>query len=156
MAYHIRTTPKERINISAAEMVFGHPLVVPGEFFSCYTNPTGPTHTDLQAARWVARQFTPCLLTHPTHRDTHIPKFLQSTDYVFIREDLVKPALSPPYRGLYDIVQRSDKAYLLNIHRKQDWVTLDRLKPAYVEPMDYVTHTRAAGRPSKPPERLGL
>ena len=67
----------------------------------------------------------------------------------------MKPALSPPYRGPYRIVQRSDKAYLLNIHGKQDWVTLDRLKPAYVEPMDYVTHTRA-GRKSRPPDRLGL
>ena len=151
----LRTTPKEGINISAAEMVFGQPLVVPGEFFPCYTNPTDPTHTDLQAARWAARQFTPCLPTHPTHRDTYIPKSLQSTDYVFVRQDLVKPALSPPYRGPYRIVQRSDKAYLLDIHGKQDWVTLDRLKPAYVEPMDYVTHTRT-GRQSRPPHRLGL
>ena len=70
----LRTTPKEGINISAAEMVFGQPLVVPGEFFPCYTNPTDPTHTDLQAARWAARQFTPCLPTHPTHRDTYIPQ----------------------------------------------------------------------------------
>ena len=151
----LRTTPKEGINISAAEMVFGQPLVVPGEFFPCYTNPTDPTHTDLQAARWAARQFTPCLPTHPTHRDTYIPKSLQSTNYVFVRQDLVKPALSPPYRGPYRIVQRSDKAYLLNIHGKQDWVTLDRLKPAHVEPMDYVTHTRT-GRQSRPPHRLGL
>ena len=151
----LRTTPKEGINISAAEMVFGQPLVVPGEFFPCFTNPTDPTHTDLQAARWAARQFTPCLPTHPTHRDTYIPKSLQSTDYVFVRQDLVKPALSPPYRGPYRIVQRSDKAYLLNIQGKQDWVTLDRLKPAYVEPMEYVSHTRA-GRKSRPPDRLGL
>ena len=74
---------------------------------------------------------------------------------MFVRQDLVKPAPSPPYRGPYRIVQRNDKAYLLNIHGKQDWVTLDRLKPSYVEPMDYVTHTRA-GRPSRPPDRLGL
>ena len=93
--------------------------------------------------------------THPTQRDTYIPKYLQSTDYLFVRQDLVNPALSPPYRGSYHIVQRSDKAYLLNIHGKQDWGTLDRLKPAYVEPMDYVTHTRA-GRQSRPPQRLGL
>ena len=151
----IRTTPKEGINISAAEMVFGQLLVVPGEFFPCYINPTGPTHTDLQAARWVARQFAPCLTTRPTHRDTYTPKSLKSTDCVFVRLDLVKPALSPHYRGPHHIVQLSDKAYLLNIYGKQDWVTLDKLKPAYVEQMDYVTLTRA-GRPSRPPERLGL
>ena len=34
-------------------------------------------------------------------------------------------------------------------------ITLDRLKPAYLEPMDYVTHTRT-GRQSRPPHRLGL
>ena len=126
----VRTTPKEEINISEAEMVFGQPLVVPGEFSPCYTNPTDSTHINLRAARWAARQFTPCLPTYPTYIDTYIPKFLQSTDYVFIRQDLVKPTLSPHYRGLYHIVQRSDKAYLLNIHGKQHWVTLDRLKPA--------------------------
>ena len=69
----LRTTPKEGINISAAEMVFGQPLVVPGEFFPCYTNPTDPTHTDLQAARWAARQFTPCLVsTHTPYPQRHL------------------------------------------------------------------------------------
>ena len=33
---------------------------------------------------------------HCLYRDTYIPKSLQPTDYVFVRQDLVKPALSPP------------------------------------------------------------
>ena len=112
----LRTTPKEGINISAAKMVFDQPLVVPGEFFPCtLTLRTTPTQTCRQLDGLHASSphaYPHTLLTHPTHRDTYIPKSLQSTDYVFVRWDLVKPALSPPYRGPYHIVQRSDNAYI--------------------------------------------
>ena len=48
-------------------------------------------------------------------------KSLQTTDYVFRRQDLVKPALSITYRGPYRILKHSEKAHImLDKHRKQD------------------------------------
>ena len=150
----IRTTPKEGLHVSAAEMGYGQALVVPGEFF-----PSGGSgmqqNAELQAARWSAQQFSPCHPTRHNQRDSHIPPELLTSDYVFIRQDLVKPALSPPYKGPYHILQRSEKAYQIDISGRTDWVSIDRLKPAYIEPASFDTYTRS-GRKSAPPNRLGL
>ena len=150
----IRTTPKEGLHVSAAEMVYGQALVVPGEFFS--SGGSGmQQNAELQAARWSAQQFSPCHPTRHNQRDSHIPPELLTSDYVFIRQDLVKPALSPPYKGPYHILQRSEKAYQIDISGRTDWVSIDRLKPAYIEPASFDTYTRS-GRKSAPPNRLGL
>ena len=94
--------------------------------------------------------------THAPYSQRHLhPQILTINGLRVCKTGSSETGTSPPYRGPYRIVQRSDKANLLNTHGKQDWVTLDRLKPAYVKPMDYVTHTRA-GRQSRPPDRLGL
>ena len=150
----IRTTPKEGLHVSAAEIVYGQALVVPGEFF-----PSGGSgmqqNAELQAARWSAQQFSPCHPTRHNQRDSHIPPELFTSDYVFIRQDLVKPALSPPYKGPYHILQRSEKAYQIGISGRTDWVSIDRLKPAYIEPASFDTYTRS-GRKSAPTNRLGL
>ena len=69
------------------------------------------------------------------------PNSLQTTDHVFIRRDLAKPAPSPPYRGSTRILERSDTAYMLDKHSKQECVSLYRLKSAYCETVDYATHT---------------
>ena len=151
----IRTMPKEGLDVSTAEMVYGQPLVVPGEFFPPQTVNTTSQDIELQAARWAAKQFAPCNPTRHNQRESYIPPGLLTSDYVFIRQDLVKPALSSPYRGPYKIIKRRNKAYQLNISGRIDWVSIDRLKPAYMEPASFDTYTRS-GRKSSLPDRLGL
>ena len=149
----IRTMPKEGLHVSTAEMVYGQALVVPGEFFPQHNTDT--PSAELQAARWSAQQFSPCHPTRHNQRDSYIPRGLLTSDYVFIRQDLVKPPLSPPYKGPYRILQRSDKAYQLDVSGRTDWVSTDRLKPAYVEPASFDTYTRS-GRKSASPNRMDL
>ena len=151
----IRTMPKEGLDVSTAEMVYGQPLVVPGEFFPPQTVNTTSQDIELQAARWAAKQFAPCNPTRHNQRESYISPGLLTSDYVFIRQDLVKPALSSPYRGPYKIIKRRNKAYQLNISGRIDWVSIDRLKPAYMEPASFDTYTRS-GRKSSLPDRFGL
>ena len=151
----IRTMPKEGLDVSTAEMVYGQPLVVPGEFFPPQSVNTTSQDIELQAARWAAKQFAPCNSTRHNQRESYIPPGLPTSDYVFIRQDLVKPALSSPYRGPYKIIKRRNKAYQLDISGRIDWVSIDRLKPAYMEPASFDTYT-LSGRKSSLPDRLGL
>lgn len=161
-AYHLpwvllglRTMPKEGLGVSSAEMLYGQPLIVPGEFFPV-PEPNDTMHTaELQAARWSAQQFAPCKPTHNNRRESHIPPDLLTTTHVFIRQDLVKPALSPPYKGPYLVLSRNDKSYQLNINGRIDWVSIERLKPAYIEPQSFNTYTRY-GRKVCEPQRLVL
>ncbi|XP_068250855.1 uncharacterized protein [Palaemon carinicauda] len=88
----LSTTPKATLDISAAEMVYGDPLVVHAEFFSVrnllcqYPEPTShcgkiyPMPPDLQA---LAKQ--------------HAPTDLHSSTHVFLCNNTSKPPLTPPY-----------------------------------------------------------
>ncbi|XP_076029133.1 uncharacterized protein LOC143017980 [Oratosquilla oratoria] len=51
----LRTTPKEGLDVSPAEIVFGETLVVPGEFF-----PDVPRNNDISRLRSIVKEFAPC------------------------------------------------------------------------------------------------
>ena len=55
---------------------------------------------------------------------------------------------SPPYVGPYKVLQRKEKSFQLQVRNAKDWVSIDRLKPAYLLPDDQpdIQFSRA-GRP---------
>ena len=133
-------------------MVYGEPLIVPGEFFPVEPN---DAEYDIKRLRAIAGRFAPSVPTRSNHRDGYEPKTLRTCTHVFVRDTTVKPSLSPPYQGPYEVLQRREKTFLLLLGAKQDWVSIDRLKPAYTTAMDLDdrTYTRS-GRLSRPPDRL--
>ena len=64
----------------------------------------------------------------------HVCQDLCSSSHVFVRHDAVRKPLQPPYDGLFKMLQQTDKFFMLDINGKQDTVTLDRLKPAFLDP----------------------
>ena len=139
----LRTTPKEGIDVSAAEMVFGDPLVVPAEFF-----PGTPDSPDLSRLRALVGKHAPCPQTYKNTRATHVPASLSSATHVFVRVDKHRPPLSPPYSGPYKILRRKKKALLLQIKGAHDWVSIDRVKPAFLPAEDSPpVRLSRAGRP---------
>ena len=127
----LRTTPKDDSNVSVAEMVFGDPLIVPAEFFPC----TADT-PDLVRLRDIVGKHAPCKQTYQDARKTYVPPALASATHVFLRIDSHKPPLTPPYAGPYKILRRKAKTLLLAIKGTEDWVSIDRVKPAFLPPED--------------------
>ena len=66
----------------------------------------------------------------------HLPTSLASCKYIFVRNDAHRTPLTRPYRGPYLVVDRNPKAYRLRVSGRLDWVSIDRLKPAYLEDDD--------------------
>ncbi|XP_071511074.1 uncharacterized protein [Diadema antillarum] len=91
----IRTAVKTDIGCSAAELVYGTTLRLPGQ---CITK-HDQTTTDIDPS-----------------------------DYVQLR----KP-LQHPYRGPFLVIRRADKFFVSDYHGKHDTVSIDRLKPAFIE-----------------------
>ena len=90
----VRTSPKEGLHVSPAEMVFGETLVVPGEFFPI---PDKSAHHDhLARLRQIVGKYRPCVQTHKTLPPRHLPKSLHACQYVFIRKDAHRAPLTPP------------------------------------------------------------
>ncbi|XP_066950859.1 uncharacterized protein [Macrobrachium rosenbergii] len=64
---------------------------------------------------------------------TFTPPSLSSTTHVFVRDDAIHLPLSRPYRGPFRVLARNSKVFLLALHGKNDWVSVDRIKPALLE-----------------------
>ena len=103
----IRTTPKEDLGCSSSEMVYGTPLIVPGDFL-----PPGQAPPD-------AAQFLPRLretvrglaarppVPHGT-RTSSVPVTLANSGYVFVRRDSHRPSVTPPYEGPFKVLEHGD------------------------------------------------
>ncbi|UYV63696.1 hypothetical protein LAZ67_2005344 [Cordylochernes scorpioides] len=60
-------------------------------------------------------------------------KHLDTCSHVFIRKDFVKRALSPPYEGPFPVVSRSSKTFTVKINDQDKVISVNRLKPAFIE-----------------------
>ncbi|XP_064461935.1 uncharacterized protein LOC135372176 [Ornithodoros turicata] len=58
---------------------------------------------------------------------------LNTSTHVFLRHDAVRKPLSPHYNGPYRVLSRNSKTFTIDIAGQRQVVSLDRLKPAYLE-----------------------
>ncbi|XP_066978810.1 uncharacterized protein [Macrobrachium rosenbergii] len=107
----VRTAPKANGDTSPAEKVYGETLAVPREFFLLSAD-----GTDIPLPRTI----------------TYSPPALHFWAYVFVRVDAHLLPLTRPYRGSHRVIRWASKALLLDIHRREDWITINRLKPTFL------------------------
>ena len=69
----------------------------------------------------------------PAQQRVYINPNLSSSSHVFERHDAVKKPLQPPYDGPYKVLLRADKFFTLDINGRRDTVSINRLKPAYMD-----------------------
>nr|VZI32596.1 unnamed protein product [Spirometra erinaceieuropaei] len=128
----IRSTVKEGIQCTAAELVYGTPFRLPSEFVQpSTTNPNIPS-TFVQQLKQRMAQLRPTP-TRLTSKHVFVHEDLKSAPFVFVRHEAVRKSLCSPYDGPYKVLQRMDKYYVIQKADKTDTVSIDRLKPAYVE-----------------------
>jgi hypothetical protein len=63
----------------------------------------------------------------------YVPRSLHTAKFVFVRVDAVKKPLQPPYDGPYRVLSTSDKYFKVLVRGKPNTISVDRLKPAYIE-----------------------
>ena len=134
----IRTTLKQDLRCTTAEMVYGTTLRLPGEFFSNSTlhNESNPISYTTQLKTLMQKLRPP--FTRQQQQKSHINPDLHTSTFVFVRHDAVKKSLQPPYNGPFRVLKRHDKHYTLDIMGKEKVVSLDRLKPAYIEDVSII------------------
>ncbi|XP_066950823.1 uncharacterized protein [Macrobrachium rosenbergii] len=160
----LRTAPRADGTPSAAEKTYGESLIV-------LELVTEDRHNlSLQRLRDVVGKFAPCKCTYTNRSTIFTPPGLPSTTHVFVRDDAVRLPLTRPYWGPFRVLEWNNKAFLLALPGRNNWVSIDRLKPALLEEDTDVTtahplpsrpspqpgpHTwRPRGRPRKRPPHL--
>lgn len=132
----IRNTVKLDIGATPSELVYGTTLRLPADLVEQYT--TSPIALDASidyAARLKNKMQRIRFMQTSWHNksDTYIPKDLLTATHVFVRVDSVRKPLQFPYDGPYKVLQRADKYYKIEINGRSENISIDRLKPAYVE-----------------------
>lgn len=69
---------------------------------------------------------------HDPARCVFIPTQLDAVSHVFVRIDAQRALLQPRYEGPYALLQRRDKDYKLKLDNRTAWISVDRLKPAFI------------------------
>lgn len=126
-----RNTLKEDLGCSATEFVFSTPLSLPGQYFSPTTGPTWITPFIQELCQKMANlTYTP-----PWHRPTEIYILHQLQDYkfVFVRNDAIKWLLTLTYLGPFQVIDCSDKHLTIKQGDCTDTVSIDHVKPAFLE-----------------------
>ncbi|UYV78910.1 hypothetical protein LAZ67_17000240 [Cordylochernes scorpioides] len=128
----IRSSLREDLNTTTAELVYGKPLPLPGTFFEdpppSASSPTEPWLEDFKRAM---ASLKPEPSKPHGNRHVYVPKPLETCSHVYLRRDLILPPLAPPYDGPYEVLFRKPKIYKLKIKKRSTWVSIDRLKPAF-------------------------
>lgn len=126
----IRSAFKEDLKATSAELTYGVNLRLPGEFFvPAQVRDTSDFVTQL---RQRIRDVRPTPASRHGGRSTFVFKDLATCKYVFLRHDAIRRPLQPPYDGPYKVVRRNTKTFVINIQGKDETVSIDRLKPAFV------------------------
>jgi transposase InsO family protein len=156
----LRAAPKEDSGISSAQVVYGSPLVLPGELHDMQLSwhdhaleqGHGVVHDSFMANLGTAlRDNIVPMLTRPlsdAQKADSVPAALRGADYVYVRRDGHVPALGDLYVGPYHVLHRGPKAFRLRVGLREEVISVDRLKACLaVNPIPGVPAAR--GRPRR-------
>ena len=156
----LRSTIKEDLHCSPAELTFGTALRLPAELLtpSPANAPTNKTNYAERLVQHMAK-LRPAA-TRPQNRPSYIEKDLATCEFVFVRDDSIRKSLQSPYKGPFKVITRKNKFYVLRINGKNDTVSIDRLKAAHIDPApvattNQTTHNCSATQPSTSARNLG-
>ena len=132
-------------------MVYGSPLTVPGDFFP----DSEPRSASQELQQQRKRVGNLCPVPTTAHGEdkiqSHVPNSLKQAKFVFVRHDARRTPLQTPYDGPFEVIERTPKHFTLQLGDKQDKISIDRLKPAYLDQSQppQVAQPPRRGRPPK-------
>lgn len=127
----LRSAFREDSRCSAADLVFGQQLRIPGEFYDSPAQDVNRTEFAKELHRMFSDLKAPEGTRHSKERVFMNPR-LNDCSHVFVRIDAVKRPLQQPYEGPYEVVKRSDKYFEILVFGKKQVVSVDRVKPAFI------------------------
>ncbi|KMQ86215.1 gag-pol polyprotein [Lasius niger] len=129
----LRTSYKEDIKASTAEMVYGTTLKLPGEYFAA-EEPTGCPQMFTEKFREYMRATIAVPTAHHIKKKPFIHKELESSTHVFVRVDRSRGPLEQPYEGPFPVITKiNDTVFRINYKGQPTTINVDRLKPAFIE-----------------------
>lgn len=128
----LRSAYKQDLQCSTAELVFGSTLRLPGEFLSPTAKSVEEPSDFVQRLRDIMSKLSPTPASAHCKPIPFVHPALETCTHVFVQHGGVRKALQPPYTGPHKVIHRSSKNFTLLMNGKQQVISIDRLKPAYI------------------------
>lgn len=126
----LRAATRSDSGVSAAELTYGKTIRLPGDFYD-ETKICMSDSEYLQLLRDAINKFKPRPTCHGNSRSLFVSKDLKTCKSVFVRNDMIRKSLQPPYDGPYNVIKRQEKTFIIKLGDKESCISIDRLKPAY-------------------------
>jgi cleavage and polyadenylation specificity factor subunit 1 len=128
----LRTAWREDLGSSAAELLYGEPIAVPGTFLpDCVAPQAAPDM--LRGLRQQVQQFLPVPTSAHRLITPHVPTDLSTARHVFVRRGGQLGPLQRPYEGPFLVLDKADKFFTLDYGGKLEKFAIDRLKAAHTD-----------------------
>ncbi|KAG8238942.1 hypothetical protein J437_LFUL000781 [Ladona fulva] len=140
----LRAAWKDDLQSTSAELVYGEPIRLPGEFLFPASDPAIPkAATFVNQLRESIGRIGPRPVARHGYRNTFVYKDLATCTHVFVRNDAVRAPLVRPYDGPFLVLERTPKFFKLRLGHGDKNVSIDRLKHAFIisdesHPEDYL------------------
>ncbi|XP_055614541.1 uncharacterized protein LOC129760885 [Uranotaenia lowii] len=129
----MRTSIKEDIQATTAELTYGTPLRLPGEFFAESSSSLNPSPEFVVDLKRMMANLRPTPTSNHSKQKPFVQKEMATCSHVFIRVGAIKPPLSQPFDGPYRVLRRKKKVFIIDINGKPSPISIDRLKAAFVQ-----------------------
>lgn len=139
----LRSTFKNDLNATPAEMVYGTTLKLPGEFFE----PISDVYTEsdfVDNLRKIMSELKPVPTSNHSKDKVFVQDELQKCSHVFVRDDKVRPPLKAPYDGPFEVISRDGKCFDIKRGEKIVKVSIDRVKAAFTTKEEKPTNKSTA------------
>ena len=137
----IHTNMKQDSNCTSAELVYGTTLCPPSEFFQCSDQQQLDPISYFDNLKSFMQQLQPPAVRSHQQMSPYVSSDLDSCTHVFVRHDAVKRPLQQPYDSPFKVIKCSNKHFTLDIKGKESVVSIDCLKPAYLESTESTLQT---------------
>ncbi|GFR28828.1 retrovirus-related Pol polyprotein from transposon opus [Trichonephila clavata] len=109
---------------TTAEMIYGAPIRLPGEFL-CPSKSSADPVTFVGRLREPMQRLSPPTIRHHGQPTIFVSKDLATCNHVFLRTDSLRKGLQPPYEGPYKVVDLTIKVFRIVRHGKEVSVSID-------------------------------
>ncbi|KAH8331328.1 hypothetical protein KR059_000191, partial [Drosophila kikkawai] len=146
----LRSAFKPDIQTTSAQLVYGTTLRLPGEFFHQKSN-FQPQTEFAKELEEIMRKIRPTQTAHHDSSKPFVFKELEHATHVFLRNDTVRGSLQPPYDGPFEVKEKQTKYFTINTGARCITVSIDRLKPAFIEAQQPTNTPSPSPNPSSNP-----
>ena len=123
---------REELGCSSADLVFFQALRLPGDILLTEHPPDTPFSEHLVRQM---QQFATTIRPVPTrveqNKRVYMPPQLKTCTHIFVKQDPIKPNLTPAYAGPYLVISRTDKTFRVLNNSKIMSVAINNVKPCF-------------------------